>query len=84
MNAKKGRRDGDEGLMEKDRDKRGSAKNCLEAWGISKISETGVSSGGCCARRQVNAICMAESFASRECRGSGNRSIRTNRSSRAW
>ena len=64
MNAKKGRGDGDEGLMDKDRDKRVSTKNCLEAWGISKIGETGVSSGGCCARRQVAAICMAESFAS--------------------
>ena len=65
MNAKKGRGNVDEGLMDKDRDKRFSIKNCLEGIGvISKIGGTGVSSGGCFARGQVNVICMAESFAS--------------------
>ena len=70
---------GDEGLMDKDRDKRVSIKNCLEDIGvISIIGGTGVSSGGCFARRRVNAMFMAESFASGGCRGSGDRSIKTN------
>ena len=83
MNAKKGRGNVDEGLMDKNRDKRFSIKNCLEGIGvISKIGETGVSSGGCFARGQVNVICMADSFASRGCRGSGDQSFKTNCSSK--
>ena len=75
--------DRDEGLMEKDRDKRVSTKTCLEGIGvISKIGGTGVSSSGFFARRRVNAIFMAESFASRGCRGRGDQSFKTNRSNK--
>ena len=59
---------GDKGLMAKDRHKRISTKNCFEGIGvISKFGGTGVSSGGCSARRRVDVMFAAESFAHRGC-----------------
>ena len=59
---------GDEGLMAQDRDKRSSTENSFESIrAISKIGGTGESSGGCFARRRVNAMFAAEIFARRGC-----------------
>ena len=56
--------DGDEGQGQR---QEGQHQNCLQGIRvISKNGGTGVSSGGCFARRRVNAMFMAESFASRD------------------